>query len=314
MRNPTDIARIEKVELREIWENEAYDFTVWLEENIDYLNEVLDLDLSVIERERAAGTFSVDLFCEDRNGEKGIIENQLGKSDHDHLGKLITYGSVLEAKTIIWIVADARPEHVRAVTWLNEDTSASFYLVKLEAVRINGSHPAPLMTLIVGPSAEIKGAGAEKRAIEEQSSNKFQFWDGFLSYTTGKTPLFANVSPSNNTWIQTGAGLSYLYFMCEVGRKGVSIGLYIDTSDANQNNKYFDQLFSSKSEIEKALGTDLEWMRLDHRKACRIRRMLDIQAYKDPPEDWPANFKIMIDAMIPFEKVMSPYIRRLKRT
>jgi len=140
------IGKLEKVSLREIWKDEARDFLPWLEENIEYLNDSLDISLSVIEREKSVGTFAADILAEDRDGNKVIIECQLEKTDHDHLGKILTYLTNLEAKTAIWICSDPRPEHIKAVTWLNEVTPAdvSFYLVKIEAVRIGESPPAPL--------------------------------------------------------------------------------------------------------------------------------------------------------------------------
>ena len=114
-----------------------------------------------MDREQAAGTFSIDLVAEDEGGGTVIIENQLEKSNHDHLGKLITYLTAMSGKAAIWIVSDPRPEHVAAITWLNESASADFYMVKVEAVRIGDSPPAPLFTLIVGPSEDAKDVGVE---------------------------------------------------------------------------------------------------------------------------------------------------------
>ncbi|MBA3013900.1 MAG: DUF4268 domain-containing protein, partial [Desulfobulbaceae bacterium] len=130
------IGKLRRVPLRDVWKHEAIDFTKWLQDNIDVLSEVVDLNLSNPESEQAAGAFSVDLVAEDESGNPVIIENQLEKSDHDHLGKILTYLVAMAAKTAIWIVADPRPEHVSAITWLNESSSASFYLLKIEAIVI----------------------------------------------------------------------------------------------------------------------------------------------------------------------------------
>ncbi|MFC1639845.1 hypothetical protein ACFL3B_03665 [Gemmatimonadota bacterium] len=119
------IGKIERVELRKVWKHEAYDFTQWIEDNVDVVSDVIDIELANAEREQAAGTFSIDLVAEDTQGNPVVIENQLEKSDHDHLGKLITYLTAMGANTAIWIVSDPRPEHVRAVTWLNESSTAS---------------------------------------------------------------------------------------------------------------------------------------------------------------------------------------------
>ena len=138
------IGKIERIPLRDVWEHEAYDFTQWLQDNIEVLNDVLDFDLSAPESEQSAGSFSADLVAEDESGNLVIIENQLEKSNHDHLGKLITYLVTLDAKRAIWIVADPRPEHVSAIAWLNESSAANFYLLKLESIKIGESPPAPL--------------------------------------------------------------------------------------------------------------------------------------------------------------------------
>ena len=140
------IGKITRVPLRQVWKHEAYDFTQWLQDNVDVLNQVLDVDIANLDREQAAGSFSVDLVGEDDAGNSVVIENQLEKSDHDHLGKLITYMTAFDAKTAIWIVSDPRPEHIAAISWLNESTDNSFYFMKLEAIQIGESEPAPLLT------------------------------------------------------------------------------------------------------------------------------------------------------------------------
>ena len=159
------IGKIQRVPLRDVWKHEALDLTKWLQDNLDVLNDVLEFSLSNAEREQSAGDFSVDLVAEDDEGGVVIIENQLEKSDHAHLGKLITYLTALQAKKAIWIVAEPRPEHVAAITWLNESSAASFYLLKLEGIRINDSAPAPLLTLIVGPSEEEIGRASCRERV-----------------------------------------------------------------------------------------------------------------------------------------------------
>ena len=149
-----EIGKLEKVPLRDIWKGEAKDFTRWLEENIDTLNEALDLSLTSPEREKHTGPFNVDLTAEDADGNRVVIECQLEKTDHDHLGKLVTYLSTFDAKTAIWICKDPRTPHAKAVDWLNESTppDISFYLVKVEGVRIGSSPAAPLFTVIFRPT------------------------------------------------------------------------------------------------------------------------------------------------------------------
>jgi hypothetical protein len=162
------IGKITRVKLRDVWKHEALDFTKWLEDNLDVLSEIINVKLANVERERDAGDFIVDLVAEDENGEPIIIENQLERSNHEHLGKILSYLTSLGAKIGIWIVSDARPEHITAISWLNESTAASFYLLKVEAIRIDDSKPAPLLTLIVGPSEEGRMIGVKKKEIAER--------------------------------------------------------------------------------------------------------------------------------------------------
>jgi RecB family endonuclease NucS len=98
------IGKIKRVPLRDVWRHEALEFTKWLQDNMDVLNEVVGLSLSNAERERSAGDFNVDLVAEDAAGNPVIIENQLERSNHDHLGKLLTYLVAIGAKAAIWIV------------------------------------------------------------------------------------------------------------------------------------------------------------------------------------------------------------------
>ncbi len=309
------VGKIERLPLREVWKHEAYDFTAWLEENVDVLNDVLDLGLTSAEREKSAGSFNVDLVAEDNQGGTIIIENQLEKSDHDHLGKVITYLTMMSAKAAVWIVGDPRPEHIAAITWLNSEVaSASFFLLKIEAIRIGDSPPAPLLTLIVGPSDEGREVGEKKKEISERHSIRHHFWSQLLERARTKTKLHSTISPSEYTWIATGSGrrgLTYNYVIWE--HEGAA-ELYIDRGKAAdaENKAIFDTLLKSKADVEKEFGRPLEWERLDNRRACRIRSTINAGGWKDPEEQWPEIQEQMIDAMIRLEKVLAPRIEKLK--
>jgi hypothetical protein len=129
----SNIGRLEKVAIRELWQHEERDFSAWLEANLDVLSDKIGVSLSDPQRELPAGTFQVDLVAQDEGGDRVVIENQLEATDHDHLGKVLTYLTNLDAKTAIWITTAPRSEHIRAVQWLNETTpdNISFYLVRL---------------------------------------------------------------------------------------------------------------------------------------------------------------------------------------
>jgi len=307
------IGKLKRVPLREVWQHEALDFTTWLEDNFDVLNDALDITISNVEREQQAGTFKVDLVAEDESGDLVIIENQLEKSNHDHLGKLITYLTVLEAKTAIWIVSDPRPEHVRAIAWLNESSSGAFYLLKVEAVKIGESPPAPLLTLIVGPSKEIREMGDTKRELAERQVIRRRFWTALLEKAKDKTRLHSNISPGKDSWIGTGAGKSGLSYNYVIRQHDADVELYIDRGKGleDENKAVFDSLASARESIESVFGDPLDWQRLEGKQACRIKWHTDLAGYRDDESRWPDVQDAMIDAMIRLEKALKPLIAKL---
>ncbi len=306
------IGKIQRVKLRDVWKHEALDFTTWLEGNIDVLNDALDLSLQNVEREQNAGTFNVDLVAEDQAGNFVIIENQLEKSNHDHLGKILTYLTALEARTAIWIVSEPRPEHIRAIGWLNESSSASFYLVKVEAIQIGDSPPAPLLTLITGPSLEAVEAGHTKKELVERHILREKFWTGLLEHAKGKSKLHANISPGPHNWIGASAGHTGLSLNFAIRQHDGQVELYIDVDKetGEGNTKIFNKLHGHKDEIEKAFGEPLEWEALEAKRACRIRKTVGVGGWRDE-EKWPEVHEAMTDAMVRLEKALKPYLQKL---
>lgn len=307
------IGKLEKVPLREIWPNEANDFTAWLADNLDFLSEAIGLDLSLVEREAAAGPFSADILAEDSSGNPVVIENQLERTDHDHLGKLVTYLSNLNAKAAIWISSDPRPEHETAIHWLNESLPAdvALYLVKVEAYRIADSPPAPLLTVVAGPSPESKQIGEQKKELAQRHVLRLEFWRQLLERARQRISLHARVSPSKESWVSAGAGISGLGFNYVIRMEDAQVELYIDRGDAEENKKIFDLLFARKEQIEGAFGAPLDWQRLDDRRASRIRYVLANGGLRDR-DRWPEIQDAMIDAMVAFAKALRPEIKRLK--
>jgi len=300
------------VPLREVWEHEAANFTVWLRDNIDLLNDVVGFSLSGAEREQPAGKFSVDLVAENEAGDPVAIENQLEPSDHDHLGKLITYLSAIEAPAAIWIVSDPRPEHIKAVAWLNEAGLADFFMVKVEAVRIDNSPAAPLFTLIVGPSRESRQVGERKKEIAERHELRYDFWTGLLQLARTKTKLHDTRSPSTDNWISAAAGARGLSFDYVIRQRDCQVDLYIDRGPgADQENKrIFDSLLSHKEDIEDSFGAPLEWQPLETRRGCRIASRIDLGGYRDE-DRWPEIQTAMVDAMIRLEAALRPFFPSL---
>ena len=308
------IAKLERVPLREVWKHEAMDFTQWLQENIDVLNEALDLDLVNVDRERITGDFSIDLVAEDGGGGTVIIENQLEKSNHDHLGKIVTYLTGMNARAAIWIVSDPRPEHVAAVAWLNESSSADFYMVKVEAVRIGDSPAATLFTLIVGPSSETKEVGQTKKEIAERYGIRKRWWTQLVERAAKVSKLHAHITPGEYYWIGTSSGIRGLNFNYVVLQEECAAELYIDRGkDATaENEAIFDQLEANKTEVEKTFGGPLSWERLEGKRACRIRYTQPGGGYRSPEDKWPGLQEGIIGAMIRLEQALRPFLKQLK--
>lgn len=308
------IGKIERVPLREVWRHEAYDFSSWLSQNIDVLNEVIHFEIQNVETERSTGSFSVDITGEDPSGNMVIIENQLEKSDHDHLGKLITYLAAFDAKTAIWIVADARQEHIQAVSWLNENKETNFYLIKIEGIRIGDSKPAPLLTTIVEPSEELKRVGTVKKENSERHKIRFEFWSRLLEKFKDSSTLFQNISPSQYNWIGTSSGLRGVNYTFWIKKDSVSIKLYIDRGKtADDENIYiFDQLLNHKNSIEENLDFDIKWLRLDEYRACVVESEIILGGWQTKQEDWHIVIDESIRRMVHLKNSVQPLIDSIR--
>ena len=308
-----DIARLEPVALRDLWRHEAHDFTTWLANNLDLLSNAIGTDLSLVGTETSAGAFSADILAEDSQGNSVIIENQLERTDHDHLGKLITYMSNLEAKIAIWVTSDPRPEHETAVHWLNEALPADtgFYLVKIQAYRIGDSSPAPLLTVVAGPTEAAREIGQQKKDLAERHIRRLQFWEQLLERAKPQTSLHARISPGKESWISAGAGRTGLGYNYVILQDGARVELYIDTGDGELNKMIFDALADNRQKIEDTFGMPLHWQRLDDKRACRIAHIISIGGLADE-DSWLALQHQMIDAMVALERTLQPHIKGLK--
>ena len=309
------IEKIIRLPIREAFPHEAHDFTVWLQDNLDVLNGVLGTTLTGAEREQNTGNFRVDLVAEDETNRRIIIENQFGGSNHDHLGKLLTYLVAFGAVAAIWIVEDPRPEHVGVVNWLNESSDAEFYLVKLEAIRIGDSPAAPLLTRIVGPSNETRAVARSKQELSERQDQnndlRFQFWKKLLAHAKSLSPLHAGTSASSSDFVGTSSGGISFYYA--VGKHHTMISVYIDRGRDKDwiNKSIFDQLHNNKVEIESRFGDSLLWNRLDGKQASRINYRIDLGGLQDGPH-WEQVIEKTVDAMIRLHRSSKPCIQALQ--
>lgn len=310
------VGRLTKVvDLREVWKKEAKDFTTWLENNLDILSEQINLKLSALEREKPVGSFLSDIFAEGPNGDTVVIENQLEKTDHIHLGQIITYMSNLEAKTAIWITSDPTAEHIIAINWLNQisPSDISFFLVKVEAYKIGDSEPAPLFSPICKPDPGIKVISTVKGELAERHLMRLEFWKQLLERAQKKTTLHSNVSPSKGNWITAGAGKSGMGWSYSITMDSAKVELFVDrgADKKEETDAIFENFLADKEAIEKQFGDPLEWDKEDGRRVCRIKSISKIGGLKDTGL-WEKIQDDLIKRMIKLEKALGPIIKNLK--
>lgn len=290
MNTNKNLGRLEEVNIRELWPHEQYDFSNWLakEENIELLNETVGLTLTDIDKEVYVGTYRCDLVAVDETtGIKVIIENQLDATNHDHLGKIITYASGLDAKVVIWIVKEAREEHKSAIEWLNNNlvSDISFFLLEIHAFRIGDSLPAPMFEIIEKPNDFVKSRKSKiKPELNKSEAERFNFWTEFKRVVSENGKPFNVQKPSTDSWSSVALGTKEAFITITLVNKvnQIVVDVYI-----NDNKELFDDLFSHKEEIEQKLGFSMVWERLDNKKASRIKYYipgLDFNKQSNYPE------------------------------
>ena len=173
------LGKLKEVDIRSVWSHEQYDFSKWLatEENIKELGDTLNLSLTDVETEKFVGNYRCDILCKDEiTGKAVLIENQLEATNHDHLGKIITYASGLDASVVVWIVSSARDEHASAVEWLNKhtDDELAFFLIEVHAYKIGDSEPAPLFKIIEQPNDFAKSVKTISKNSDISDAEKKQ--------------------------------------------------------------------------------------------------------------------------------------------
>lgn len=327
------LGTLEKIpRVRDVWADEARNFTPWLAKHgVSLLSDELGVDLKILRIEHPVGRFSLDILATESGVEEKdeheyliIIENQFGSTNHDHLGKLLTYASGVGdenqgAKTVIWIAEEFKEEHRRAIEWLNQisQSSVRFYGVQLELYRINDSAPAPAFNVLVRPNEvlrarrEAPSKGLPESLIDPEATNErnlfyIEYWTAFKTYCVDRGASFRLQSPRPQYWLISPLGRSNVYMSFLAARRDKWIGCEIAIRDANPSETLL-KLKQDQVEIEAALGP-LKWEEISP-KFAKIQLRTDI-----PPADknlWPEQHKWLYEQGEKFYSVFASRVQAL---
>lgn len=313
------LADIELVELRDIWASEPHDFTPWLAENISKLGTALGLELELRQREADVGGFSLDILASDLSRDRPvIIENQLETTDHDHLGKLLTYAAGFDANVVVWLTREFRDEHRQALDWLNQRTGEDtlFFGVVVELWKIDGSRPAPHFNLVAAPNDWRKESVSRvtertQGSLSEKGERYQIFFQGLIDTLRERHRFTAAKRAQAQNWYSFASGdRRFKYGANFTSQQQARVEVYIDSGDAQENQDLFDGIKKHKESIESELGYALDWQSLEDKRACRVAidRAGTIDESDDVLEDihdW------MVKRLLDFKRVFDSHMREL---
>lgn len=269
------LSQIKRLSLREVWSREASEFTPWLADNLRALGNELGMDLELQSREASVGEFSLDLLAKELGSNRQVvIENQLTPTDHDHLGKLLTYAAGFDAHVVIWIAEAIREEHRQALDWLNQrsDADTEFFGVVVEILQIDDSNPAFNFKPVVFPNDWQKSTRSKATTTLSPRGEAYRaYFQPLIDELREKHRFTGARIAQPQSWYAFSSGTSGVGVNAAfAGNDTVRVELYIDLGTAEGNKALFDWLHSQKDAIEKQCGFPLNWERLDEKRACRV--------------------------------------------
>ncbi len=310
------LGRYEIVDLRKIWNGEATEFTPWLaeEDNIKELGNKIGLELEVQEQEKYVGPFKADILCKDTVTDNYVlIENQLERTDHTHLGQLMTYAAGLDAVTIIWIARTFSDEHRAALDWLNHitDEKINFFGIEIEAFRIGDSLPAPKFNMIAKPNnwtKSIKSAAASTK-ITDTKQLQLEYWQAMKKYFEDSQTFLKCQKPSPQHWTNFALGRSNfgMAAICSVQGDFIRIDVNIGGPDAKNNFNIMKNKFEEDS--KEVFGSNFQWEELPDRQVSIIN--LKKEANVSNRSLWDVQHVWLRDNLEQLDRYFRPKIKEL---
>lgn len=304
------LGKLVHVDARTLWKGEAGDFTPWLAENLPLLGEALNLDLQLEQREAPVGDFSCDIAAREVGTNRPVIvENQLERTDHNHLGQLLTYAGGLDAAVVIWISPEIRDEHRKALDWLNRhtDEAVDFFGVVVEAIRIDESKPAVQFRPVAVPNNF--GKRPSPAAVSERGLIYKNFFQTVIDELRDKN-RFTNLKNANPyNWQNFSSGLSIFIYTLWFSADGLRAGLQINISDAERNKAVFDFLHQQRDAIDAQMGEKLVW---DHKYGRQYNNIYAVRPntrYSDAATDADALREWSVSHLLHLKEVLGPKLQ-----
>jgi hypothetical protein len=314
------LGRLERVELRNIWLSESSEFTPWLArpENLAVLAEAVGFELELEAQERNVGPFRADILCKDvETGHWVLIENQLEKTDHTHLGQLLTYASGLQAVTIIWIAARFTEQHRATLDWLNEitDDRFGFFGLEVELWRIGESPAAPKFNVVSKPNDWARDVNVAARAIAAEPltdtrQKQLAYWTLWREHFEKSGSAYRARKPAPQHWLDFSIGRRDYWLSATLIASERRAGIELNMRNTPDNKANFEALLADKAAIEEEFGQSLIWSPLPGKKSSRVAlHKLDV----DPLEEsnWPELLAWMQDAFDRFQQIFRERVRSL---
>jgi len=308
-----NFGQLKTVPVKEIWSNEASDFTPWVatDDGLQRLGDTLDIELVLETVEKSVGPFKADVVCKDSaNDSLVLIENQLEKTDHTHLGQLMTYASGLKAVTVVWIAPQFTEQHRAALDWLNEMTADTlrFFGVEIEALKIADSLVSPHFKIVSKPNnwaREVKRRSNNEQVLTSTQQLQFDYWTMLGDYVSEHGAKFKAVSPQAQNQVSMGIGKSNYFLNAIASTNELRAELYLSGTGAKDN---YQKLLINKEKYDRELSQTLSWHD-SQGQACTIFFQKDITL--NDRISWDEYIEWHVKALDEIHEYFSPIIRNM---
>jgi len=312
-----NIGTLSKVkDIRELWKGEASDFTPWLaqENNISKLSDIINVELQVVQQEKDVGPFRADILCKSTlDNHNVLIENQLERTDHSHLGQILTYAAGLDAVTIIWIAKHFTEEHRAAIDWLNNitDEDFNFFGIEIEAYRIDNSLPAPFFQVVSKPnnwSKTVKSSSSEQGLTETKALN-LEYWQAMKLYFEEKDSFLKHQKPQPQHWTSFALGRSNFSISAVVGfyYGYTKVEFNINTNNSKEHFNYLKNKYYHDS--VSVFGENISWQELPDHKLSKV--VLEKDMDPNIKTDWRNQHQWFLETIEKFDKFFRPKVKKI---